>query len=479
MDPHAQLTLSPADSRRLEGLAWPLFAGSLVVGIAGLTLAFLIALFLDRGLSRFGHAYLAAYAFVLSLSVGGLFFTLGLHLFRAGWSALIRRVPEVLAAAMPAMAVLALPLLIYVIAWNGMLYPWARELHGGHGEQHEAVEHAEEHAAVEPADPGLHQASAQASEQLVFAAPEPAAEEGGHDTHEVAGLNSLLDATLAHGVHSKGPWYSGWFWTLRVALCFVIWSAMGLWLWKTSTRQDLTGDAMLTRKMEIHAPWMMIVFGITLTFGAFDLLMSLDPTWFSTMYGIYYFGATFQAVLAAIILILLAAQSRGFFPSVSREHYHDLGKLMFAFVVFWAYVTFAQYLLIWYAAIPAEQPWMIMRGMSTHEGHETPWQMVALLILFGRFVIPFLGLMSRHVKRRNATLAFWSVWLLVMHAIEMWWNVLPSFDAEAIHLPIVEILCLLGVLGLFSAAAVRIAARHSLVPIGDPRVPEALSFRNI
>jgi hypothetical protein len=473
-----QLNLSPADSRRLEGLAWPLFAGCLIAGVAGLVLALIVSLFLERGMARFGHAYLAAFAFVLSLSLGGLFFTMVTHLFRAGWCVLIRRVTEVFAAAVPVLAILSLPLFVYVIAWDGALYPWAQSFH------HDDAPAAAAAAAASP------DGQADGGAELVLVINDPAADHaGGHDHDHghghgknflQVGETMLVDGpTLEYMVDKRGVWYAGWFWALRVIGYFAVWTLLGLWFWRTSTRQDLTGDATLTRKMEKMSAPGLIFFGLTITFASFDLFKSLDPTWFSTMFGIYYFAGTFQATMAALILVVMGLQAKGFLPSVTKEHYHDMGKLMYAFVVFWAYIMFSQYLLIWYAAIPAEQPFLIVRGMSTGTGHETPWSAVVVLLLFARFVIPFLGLMSRHIKRNRKMLAFWAVWLLVIHAVEMFWLVLPSFDANRVPVPIVEVLCLVGVLGLFGAAVVGVAAKNSLVSIGDPRVPEALALRNI
>ena len=513
MAQHTNVNPSPADSRRLEGLAWPLFAGLLGVGVAALALSFLLALVFDEhGIKRFGFAYLVGFAFTLSLGVGSLFFVMVTHLFRAGWVVVLRRVPETLAASLPFLALLSLPILVYTAANNGVLYPWAQEFghHGGdgghEGPDHGGEAHDAEHAApaagdahsaapnahgytatihtvADPAHPPLHSEDAHQppvahtdSDTLLHGSM--SADEASHDV-----MSGIDHHSLEYAVHEKQPWFSVPFWIARVILYLAIFSLLGLWYWRTSTRQDLTGDAGLTRKMEIFAAPGLILFGAALTFTAFDLLMSLDPTWFSTMFGIYYFAGTFQCTMAATILILMFLQSRGFLPSVTREHYHDLGKLMFAFVVFYAYIFFSQYMLIWYARIPAEEPWLIIRGLSTNDGHDTEYHLFPLLLLFGRFVIPFLGLMSRHVKRRKATLAFWSAWLIVMHMVDMFWVVMPQYSAEVmprqVPLPIVELLAIVGIASLFLAYAVRVAARNSLMPVGDPRLNESLALVNI
>ena len=469
-----EVNLQPADSRRLEEGGWPRAGLILGVGIAGLILALIVALIYQAmdgdGLRRLGFAYLTGFAFFLSITLGALFFVVVTHLFRAGWSILVRRVAEVIAANMPVMAVLFLPIVVYVLAWNGAVYPWAQPLHHGGG--------TEQQHQVEPQ--GGHVEADSASIHLVADGPAGEASDAGHGDHltlDSMGLYSESD--VLHAVEAKRVYLTHWSFILRWVIYFTLWIGIALWYWRTSTRQDLTGDASLTNRMEALAPISVIVFGLTLTFASFDLLMSLDPTWYSTMFGIYYFAGSAQGIFATMILVLLLLQSRGFLPSVNREHYHDLGKLLFTFVVFWTYVGFSQYMLIWYGAIPAEQPWLIARGMSTHAGHETPWSWVILLLFFGKFVIPFLGLMSRHVKRNTKTLAFWAGWMLVMQYIDLFWVVMPSFDNAHVPVPIIELLCLVGIGGVFVAGAVRIAARHSLVAVGDPRLPESLAFRNI
>lgn len=479
---HGEVNLKPADSRRLEGLAWPIFAGGFIVGLVALAAAFGLSLIGgESGLKRFGFAYLQAFAFFLSLALGSILLVVLTHLFRAGWVILVRRVPEVIGASMPTLAVLFLPILIYTAMWNGWLYPWAQTFPDTHGEP-AGFEHPYQEPTEQPAAP---QGAAPAqTDALVFAAPDAAAQahaqteghaaEGEHADHGAG----HADPT-AHLVHEKEAYLNLPFFTVRAVIYFALWSLIALWYWRTSTRQDVTGDANLTRKMEIYSAVATITLGITITFAAFDWLMSLDPTWFSTMFGIYYFAGAMQATLAAVILALMGLQAMGFLPSVTREHYHDLGKLLLAFIVFWMYIAFSQYMLVWYAAIPAEQPWMIQRGVSTFDAHYTPWSWVALSLLFLRFFVPFVFLMSRWQKRNKLPLAIGAAWLLAMQWIDMWWVVLPSYDPAHVHVPWLEILCTVGVGGIVVAAVVRIASRHSLVPLGDPRLVESLAHRNI
>ena len=138
----------------------------------------------------------------------------------------------------------------------------------------------------------------------------------------------------------------------------------------------------------------MVLFALSLNFAAFDLLMSLDPHWFSTIFGVYYFAASVVAFLAVMPKILYGLQMRGILKNaVTVEHYHDFGKLLFGFIVFWAYIAFSQYMLIWYGNLPEETEWFLKR--QTGE-----WTTVSLILIFGHFVVPFLLLVSRMIKRR-------------------------------------------------------------------------------
>ena len=203
-------------------------------------------------------------------------------------------------------------------------------------------------------------------------------------------------AAVAHDplIEAKVGFLNPTFFMIRLAIYFTIWGVMATFLYRTSLAQDASGDPALTLRMErLSAPGM-VLFALSLNFAAFDLLMSLDPHWFSTIFGVYYFAASVVAFFAVMPKVLWALQSRGILKNaITVEHYHDFGKLLFAFVVFWAYIAFSQYMLIWYANVPEETEWFLKR--QTGE-----WTTVSLLLIFGHFVVPFLLLVSRFIKRR-------------------------------------------------------------------------------
>ncbi|MEX0742311.1 MAG: hypothetical protein WD079_05890, partial [Phycisphaeraceae bacterium] len=417
---------------------------------------------------RFAFAYLVSFAFVLAITLGCLFFVLITHLFRAGWSVLVRRPAEAIAANMPVIAVLSAPILLFVLLGDGQLYPWAHwDIAAAEAAHAEAAAEAE---AVAEEISAAHQGQQQQLSAMTQRMERTPYEQAEADGEAVAGL---------HYIMGKRAWLNIPFFIVRWVLYLAIWSGLAIWYWRTSTKQDATGDATLTRKMEMFAAPAVLIFGVTITFASFDLLMSLDPLWYSTVFGVYYFAGGVLAALAVMILTLMGLQKWGWLTHVTTEHFHDLGKLMFAFVFFWGYIAFSQYMLIWYAALPETAYWFEMRGVSTVAGRGNPWGVVAMALLFGHLLIPFAGLLSRHAKRNRAVLAFWCVWLLVFCWLDLYWVVMPMFEHETIPLPVVELLCLIGIAGIALAGAVRTAAGHSLVPTKDPRLGESMAFHNI
>jgi hypothetical protein len=262
------------------------------------------------------------------------------------------------------------------------------------------------------------------------------------------------------------------FFLVRLMAYFLIWGVMASFLHRTSIAQDTSGDPALTLRMErLSAPGM-VLFALSLNFAAFDLLMSLDPHWFSTIFGVYYFSASVVAFLAVMPKILYGLQMRGILTNaITVEHYHDVGKLLFAFIVFWAYIAFSQYMLIWYGNLPEETEWFLKR--QTGE-----WTTVSLLLIFGHFLVPFLLLISRVIKRRPLLLALTGGYVALMCWIDMYWLVVPEFSPGVARFGLLDVLCLLGMSGVYSAAVVLRLKRHSVVAEMDPRLEESLAFES-
>jgi hypothetical protein len=358
-------------------------------------------------LAKLQRAYLVAFMYVLSVALGALWFVTIQHLTNAKWSVVVRRVAEILASNMWLVAVLSLGVVVPMLLGSTDLYVWL------------------DHARVEQ----------------------------------------------DHVLHHKSAYLNIQFFTVRWLLYF------GFWIWlarrflRLSVQQDREGGSEISNTLRrISAP-SMIVFALTLTFCAIDLVMSLDALWFSTMFGVYYFAGCVLAGYSTLGLFLMWIQSKGrLTTSVNSEHYHDIGKMMFAFTIFWAYIAFSQFMLIWYADVPEETHWY-------HWRFEGSWKVVSALLLVAHFVVPFFGLMSRHVKRNKRSLAFWAVWILVIHYVDLFWLVYPNGSGD-VPLGAVDILCWLGVLGLFGAVSVRRAQKINLIPTGDPRLADSLAFEN-
>ena len=392
------------ENRQLGTAARPALLICAVLAALGIGGSLVLAGMLEHGADHLLETYLVSFAFFLSISLGGLFFVLLQHCTRAGWSVVVRRVAEAVAANVWLMAVLAIP----VVLGMDHLYHWTDTAAAAH-------------------DPLL------------------------------AGKLAFLNPT---------------FFVIRLVVYFILWGLMASFLHRTSVAQDASGDPALTLRMErLSAPGM-VLFALSLNFAAFDLLMSLDPHWFSTIFGVYYFAASVVAFLAVMPKILFGLQLQGILPNaVTVEHYHDFGKLLFGFVVFWAYIAFSQYMLIWYGNIPEETAWFLKRQTGD-------WTVVSLLLIFGHFVLPFLLLVSRVIKRRPALLAATGAYVAVMCWIGIYWLVIPEFSPAVARFGLLDVLCFLGMSGLFSAAVILRLGRHSVIAEKDPRLEESLAFEN-
>ncbi|MCB1153717.1 quinol:cytochrome C oxidoreductase, partial [bacterium] len=242
--------------------------------------------------------------------------------------------------------------------------------------------------------------------------------------------------------------------------------------YRGSVKQDKSGDKKITRRLQNLSGPGIILTALTLTFAAFDWIMSLDPHWYSTIYGVYYFSGSLVAIFAFLSISIIAMQSAGLLEGVvTTEHYHDLGKLLFGFTVFWTYIAFSQYFLIWYANIPEETLWYAHRSVGS-------WQKMTTFMAVGHFVLPFFYFLTRSTKRHRFALLVGAMWMLMMHFIDMYWLVAPSLHHEGVVFGLIDVTTLLGIGGLFLAFFTWNLRRNPLVPIKDPRLQESLRFEN-
>jgi len=265
------------------------------------------------------------------------------------------------------------------------------------------------------------------------------------------------------------------FFLLRSVIYFAVWIGLSMTLYRQSLKQDVTGDRWITAKSRRLSSIGIVIFALTTAFAAFDWLMALDYHWFSTMFGVYFFAGFAAPSLCLLTLILLALRRAGRLDGlVTDEHMHDLGKLLFGFTIFWGYIGFSQYFLIWYANIPEETSWFIRRRAGD-------WGWVSVALVWGRFVIPFVLLMNRGLRRNSKVLAFVSCWLILFFIVDMFYVVRPESrigqDGGAIFTWI-DAVGILGPILLFLGLLVRRISSTPLIPVNDPRFPESFGHRN-
>ncbi len=399
----------PANEKLYLGpLAGRLKGMGMTAGVVCLAAAIVWGLMLGDDMRRFMHAYLMAFTYFLSFALGGLFFVLMLHLTSSTALVAVRRLAEILTAAFPMLFVLSLGIIIPLWVGNKSLYLWS----------------------------------------------DPQAVQGDHILEAKAGyLNAPVFA-------------------IRMLIYFTIWMVLSRYFLKKSVEQDTTGDPALSGRMKKVAGPGMVLYALSTAWAGFDLLMSLTPHWFSTMWGVYYFAGAAVSVYALLAIMAFALQKSGRVTrSITVEHYHDCGKMTNAFTLFWAYIGFSQFMLIWVANIPEETSFFRSRMF-------TEWKWISLALIVLHFCIPFVGMMSRHVKRNPPLLALWCMYMLGVHLLDLYWVVMPAFSPEKIVIHPIDLLCVAGVGGLFLFGAISVAGNARLIPVRDPNLPVSLRFIN-
>jgi hypothetical protein len=442
----------------------------LILAVAGGLLAVVTA---DPG--RLGYAYLFGLFTTTTFMLGGLFLVLVEFLTASYWGVSSRRIVEVVMSGAPVVALLAVPFLGGVALGKIDIYgEWQNaSAHGEHVGDHGDSDSdsdsdsgsdtdSEEHGAL---DLGASVAHAQDGAEIAEVDAQAAGhgEEHAHTPQEAALHHEVLSQKTGY-LNTKG-------WVARGAVYLIIWSFIALMYFGWSRRQDVDHDPRHTLRMQSLAAPSLIVFAGSLTFAAFDWLMSLEAAWFSTIFGVIIFAGSAVSILAVTILIGLSLYKRGLVgDAINIEHFHDLSRLMFGFVCFWTYVQFSQWMLIWYAGIPEEATWF-------HKRWEGGWQFVTYLLIFGHFVAPFLLLISRVQKRNLAWLQVMCFWVILMHIVDMYWFVMPQ--AGGFHVQPADIGALLFVGGVFFAYVFWQLGRVPLVPVGDPRLQRSLHLHQI
>jgi hypothetical protein len=270
----------------------------------------------------------------------------------------------------------------------------------------------------------------------------------------------------------KAAWLDPAFFNVRAAVYLALWALIAALLARKSASQDRTSDSRASDVMRRMSCWGLPLLALSSSFASFDWLMSLEPHWASTMFGVYFWAESLVASLAALIVLILALRSDGWLrATITVEHLHDLGKLLFGFVVFWTYIAFCQYLLIWYANLPEETSWYIVRRTGT-------WNTLSWALCFGYFAIPFFMLLFRPIRRDPFWLGVLSAWVLVFHYLDLYWVIMPTLLPEGAVPDWLDVSVLAALVLAGSAVVVYSCGARPLIPIGDPHLSESLGFRN-
>ena len=273
-----------------------------------------------------------------------------------------------------------------------------------------------------------------------------------------------------HFTGFKAMWLDRGFFLFRAVVYVAIWIAFATVILRHSREQDIDGKQSHTRKNVALSAAFLVFFALTVWLSSFDWLMSLEPHWFSTIFGVYHFAGICTSSLAGIIIVVVWLRSQGVLRGIVNEnHLHDLGKLLFGFSIFWAYIWISQYLLIWYGNLPEETEYFITRVSGM-------WGPLFVFNLVLNWLVPFIILMPRGVKRSDDLMVKVAVVVLLGRWLDLYLQVFPSISSDAPVLGIPEIGITVGAIGAVGLVILKGLARWPLVPLKDPYLDESLHF---
>ncbi len=405
--------------------------------LGGLGLLLSLVFFFNPGTRpAFAYSWLFAIFVSFTLVVGGTFWVLLHNASNASWGVSVRRLFENLGHLALPLGLLSLPLLLPVVQTH--IWPWMNH-------HREAAEQVAAHGGS-------------VLERL----------------EEMAKINPHLTV-----LPEKFGYLNRTFWYIRFFAYFGILGSMAWYMRGRYLVQELDGSVKHTIRARQFACAMLFPFALTVTFAAVDWLMALDYNWFSTMWGVYIFAGSAWSSMALMLLVVSYLRSLGYLQKVvTGEHYHLMGKLLLTFTIFWAYIAFDQYFLIWYANIPEETRFFLIRNT---EG----WRWVSILLLVGHFVLPFVVLLQQQQKKNVGLTCAVAVWVLVMHIVDIYWNIIPMrgptlgqgvwMGGTAWMGDIIAFCTVFGILGYLYMLRL---THHSLYAWRDPRLVESINVRN-
>jgi len=272
------------------------------------------------------------------------------------------------------------------------------------------------------------------------------------------------DAVLRH----KAPYLNTAFFLVRAGIYFLSWIGLALVLNRLSARQD-TGDVGVNTTLQRWSGAGLVIYALTVTFAGVDWIMSINPHWYSTLFGFLMIGGQGLAALAFTIVASTYLVRREPMATLLRpHHFHDLGKLMLAFVMLWAYFNVSQLLIIWSANLPEEIPHYLTRW-------DHGWQWVSLAIIVLHFILPYSLLLSRDLKRNPARLKLVAIWIICMRVVDYYWHVAPEFQREGLSLSLLDVALPLALGGIFITVFVSQLRGRALLPVHDAGLEKALA----
>lgn len=356
-------------------------------------------------LDQFFRSYLLGYIFWLGIVLGCFAILMLQHMSGGAWGLVIRRLLESATRTFPLLALLFVPVALGVRS----VYVWAQPIAV---DAPEAFKHALAHKAL----------------------------------------------------YLNVPFFIG-----RAVFYFAVWNLVTYFLNKWSLEQDRTGHRPLTTKLQSLSAPGLVLYGLTVSFASIDWVMSLEPQWFSTMYGILVMGGQGLSAMAFVIAaVVLLSQYKPLSEAIKPSHLHDLGKLMLAFLMLWAYFGFSQFLIIWSGNLPEEIPWYVRRLQSS-------WKWVGLALVVLQFALPFVLLLSRDIKRNARRLVIVAVAVILMRLVDLIWLTGPEFHEGAFYFHWMDVVMPVGLGGLWLAYFAHQLKARPLLPIGDPFLEQALA----
>lgn len=351
--------------------------------------------------AQFFRSYLLGFLFCIGVTLGCFAILMLQHMSGGVWGLVTRRVLESATRTFPLLALLFVP----VAAGTRLIFPWAGEVQAG-------------------------------------------------------------QEALARAIAQKHIYLNLPFFLVRTVIYFLVWIGLSLALNRWSEQQDRTGERSLTRKIQGASGPGLVLYGLTVTFASVDWAMSLDPQWFSTMYGMLFMGGQGLGAMAFVIAIMVLLAGRKPMNQVLQpQHLHDLGKLMLAFLMIWAYFAFSQFLIIWAGNLPEEIPWYVRRLQSS-------WKWIGMLLILLHFVLPFVLLLSRDLKRNARLLSTLAVGVIVMRFVDLFWLTGPELHGGTFAVSWLDIVVPLGLGGIWLWFFATQLKTRPLLPIRDPYIED-------